>query len=58
MFCAFRFRPALVVGIPVALAILRFALVIPTARFQLNPGIMLFLRLLAIVTSNRFSCLV
>lgn len=37
MLCAFRFRPAFVVGIPVALAIFRFALVIPNARFQLNP---------------------
>jgi hypothetical protein len=33
--------PCLVVGIPVALAILRFASVMPKARFQLNerPGI-------------------
>jgi hypothetical protein len=38
----FLCRPAFVVGIPVAFAILRFALVIPSARFQLNesPGIL------------------
>jgi hypothetical protein len=34
---ALRLRPCFVVGIPVAFAILRFALVIPNARFQLNP---------------------
>ena len=40
-------RPVLVVGIPVAFAILRFADVMPNARFQLkdNPGIPLLLRL-------------
>lgn len=37
MLCALRFRPALVVGIPVAFAIFRFALVMPRARFQLKP---------------------
>jgi len=45
--------PDLVVGIPVILAILRLALVIPNARFQLNdsPGIPVFeRRLLAIFT--------
>ena len=37
VFCTFLFRPAFVVGIPVALAIFLFALVIPKARFQLKP---------------------
>lgn len=37
IFCAFRLRPAFVVGIPVAFANLRFADVIPKARFQLKP---------------------
>ena len=38
----FLCRPAFVVGIPVAFTILRFALVIPRARFQLkeSPGIL------------------
>ena len=40
----FAQRPCLVVGMPVALAIFLFALVIPSARFQLNdnPGIPFF----------------
>lgn len=42
--CIFRLRPAFVVGIPVARAIRCFADVIPTARFQLKPGIRDFLR--------------
>lgn len=39
---AFRLRPLLVVGIPVALANLRFADVMPRARFQLNPKAILY----------------
>lgn len=37
MFHAFFFLPALVVGMPVILAIFRFAFVTPRARFHLNP---------------------
>lgn len=43
MLWALRFLPDFVVGIPVALAIFLFALVTPVARFQLKPGIRLFL---------------
>jgi hypothetical protein len=39
---ALRFRPAFVVGIPVAFAIFRFAPLIPTARFHEKPGIIDF----------------
>ena len=35
--CAFFFLPDFVVGMPVAVAIFLFALVIPSARFQLKP---------------------
>jgi hypothetical protein len=35
--CALRFRPALLVGIPVAFDIFRLTLETPNARFQLNP---------------------
>lgn len=37
IFCALRFRPALLVGIPVAFEIFRLTLDTPNARFQLNP---------------------
>lgn len=40
-----RLRPCFVVGIPVILANFDFALLIPSARFQLKPGMMLFLLL-------------
>ena len=45
---ALRLRPAFVVGIPVALAIFRFALDKPDARFQLNPPKDIM------ITSNKF----
>ena len=58
-------RPAFVVGIPVALAILRFAFVMPKARFQLKdrPGILkeLFLAIKSLFLNvfnffNQFIC--
>ena len=50
-FPTFLCIPAFVVGIPVALANFCFALVTPSARLQLKPGITDFLRLFAIIYS-------
>lgn len=51
--CALRFLPAFVVGMPVAVDIFLFALLIPVARFQLKPPKAIFFFSLLFLTATR-----